>query len=57
MTNNSKNPPVFEPMEISYLMMILPVFHTNHEKTLTKDGKELHEQIWRKILDYRDFYN
>ena len=33
MTNNFKKPPVFEPMEISYLMMILPVFHTNHEKT------------------------
>ena len=57
MTNNSKQPPVFKGTEISYLMMVVPDFYTNHKKTLTKDGKELHEQVWRKILDYRDFYN
>ena len=57
MTNNFKNPPVFKGKEISYLMMVVPEFYTNHKKTLTKDGKELHEQVWKKILDYRDFYN
>jgi len=52
-----KQPPAFEAMEISYLMIIVPEFYTNHKKKLTKDGKKLHKQVWKKILNYRDFYN
>jgi len=57
MTNDPKQPPVFEAMEISYLMMVVPDFLTRHKKSLTKDGKRLNEKVWKKLLDYRDFFN
>ena len=49
--------PVFEAQEISYLMMVVPSYFTEHKKYYTKDGKDLHKQVWKKILDYRDFFN
>ena len=57
MTKDPKQPPVFEAMEISYLMMVVPDFLTRHKKSLTKDGKKLNEKVWNKLLDYRDFFN
>tara|TARA_Y100000356_G_scaffold60591_1_gene49203 strand:- start:43 stop:255 length:213 start_codon:yes stop_codon:yes gene_type:complete len=54
---NSKQAPVFEAQEISYLMMVVPSYFTEHKKYYTKDGKDLHKQVWKKILDYRDFFN
>ncbi len=54
---NSKQAPVFEAQEISYLMMVVPSYFTEHKKYYTKDGKDLHKQVWKKILDYRDLFN
>ena len=54
---NSKQAPVFEAQGISYLMMVVPSYFTEHKKYYTKDGKDLHKQVWKKILDYRDFFN
>ena len=54
---NSKQAPVFEAQEISYLMMVVPSYFTEHKKYYTKDGKDLHKQVWKKILHYRDFFN
>ena len=48
---------IFEPQEISYLMMVVPSYFTEHKKYYTKDGKDLHKQVWKKILHYRDFFN
>ena len=57
MINDPKQPPVFEGVEIGYLMMVVPSYFTEHKKHFTKDGKDLHKKVWKKILDYRDFFN
>jgi len=57
MTSDPKQPPVFEAMEISYLMLVLPDFLIRHKESLTKDGKRLNEKVWKKLLDYRDFFS
>ena len=53
---NSKQAPVFEAQEISYLMMVVPSYFTEHKKYYTKFGKDLHKKVWNKILDYRNFF-
>ena len=53
---NKKQAPTFEAQEISYLMMVVPSYFTEHKKYYTKDGKDLHKKVWKKILDYRDFF-
>ena len=53
---NSKQAPVFEAQEISYLMMVVPSYFTEHKKYYTKDGKKLHKKVWRKLLYYRNLF-
>jgi len=48
--------PVFEPQEISYLMMVVPSYFTEHKKHYTRDGKKLHKKVWRKLLYYRNLF-
>ena len=47
---------VFEPQEISYLMMVVPSYFTEHKKFYTKDGKKLHKKVWKKLLYYRNLF-
>ena len=53
---NSKQAPVFEAQEISYLMMVVPSYFTEHKKFYTKDGKKLHKKVWKKLLYYRNLF-
>ena len=53
---NSKQAPVFEAQEISYLMMVVPSYFTEHKKYYTKDGKKLHKKVWKKLLYYRNLF-
>ena len=48
--------PVFDPQEISYLMMVVPSYFTEHKKYYTKDGKKLHKKVWKKLLYYRNLF-
>ena len=48
--------PVFEAQEISYLMMVVPNYFTEHKKFYTKDGKKLHKKVWKKLLYYRNLF-
>ena len=49
MTNNSKQPPVFKGTEISYLMMVVPDFYTNHKKHLLKMEKNYMNKFGEKF--------
>ena len=53
---NSKQAPVFEAQEISYLMMVVPSYFTEHKKYYTKDGKKIHKKVWKKLLYYRNLF-
>jgi len=57
MTEKPKQPPIFEGIEIGYLMMVVPEYFTKNKEHFTDNGKILHKKVWKKILDYRDFYN
>ena len=53
---NKKQAPTFEAQEISYLMMVVPSYFTEHKKYYTKDGKKLHKKVWKKLLYYRNLF-
>ena len=53
---NKKQAPTFEAQEISYLMMVVPSYFTEHKKFYTKDGKKLHKKVWKKLLYYRNLF-
>ena len=54
--NEPKIAPTFEAQEISYLMMVVPSYFTEHKKFYTKDGKKLHKKVWKKLLYYRNLF-